>query len=148
MCSSVLDTKFLQVKELCLICIGIYLYLSINSFTHKGLMQVDLKNVFMLANRILFLKLVSCVQLIEMPKECINKIEGNWVMEWEWVLVLSWFIDSGNLLYTGKEVWIDSSNAIAYDYYLSLVSRLVWMLHFYVLHRHFSIVTVKFLYDL
>ena len=27
MCSSVLDTKFLQVKELCLIYIGIYLYL-------------------------------------------------------------------------------------------------------------------------
>lgn len=46
MCSSVLDTKFLQVKELYLIYIGIYLYLSINSFTHKGLMQVDLKNVF------------------------------------------------------------------------------------------------------
>lgn len=76
-CSSVLDTKFLQVKELCLIYIRIYLYLSINSFTHKGLMQVDLKNVFMLANRILFLKLVSCAQLIEMPKQCINKMEGN-----------------------------------------------------------------------
>lgn len=64
MCSSELDTNFFQVKELCLIYIRIYLYLSINSFTHKGLMQrkFDLKNVFMLANRILFLKLVSYVQ--------------------------------------------------------------------------------------
>ena len=44
-------------------------------------MQVDLKNVFMLANRILFLKLVSCVQLIEMPKERINKMEGKNISE-------------------------------------------------------------------
>lgn len=67
------DTNFFQVKELCLIYIRIYLYLS--------LMQVDLKNVFMLANRLLFLKLVSCVQLIEMPKQCINKTEGKNISE-------------------------------------------------------------------
>ena len=54
---------------------------SINSFTHKSLMQVDWKNVFMLANRILFLKLISCVQLIEMPKEHINKMEGKNISE-------------------------------------------------------------------
>lgn len=95
--------KISSSQELCLAYIRIYLYLSINSFTHKSLMQVELKNVFLLANRILFLKLVSCVQLIEMPKQCINKMEGNWVMEWEWVLVLSWFIDSGSLSYTGKK---------------------------------------------
>lgn len=81
MCSSVLDTNFFQVKGLCLIYIRICLYLSINSFTHKSLMQVDLKNVFMLANRILFLKLVSCVQLIEMPRERINKMEGKNISE-------------------------------------------------------------------
>lgn len=70
------DTKFLQIKELCLIYIGIYLELSIDSFTYRGLIQVDLKNEYMLANSILFLKLISCVQLIEMPKQR-NTKEGK-----------------------------------------------------------------------
>ena len=70
------DTKFLQVKELGLIYIRKYLELSIDSFTYRGLMQVDLKNEYMLAKSILFLKLISCVQLIEMPKQC-NTKEGK-----------------------------------------------------------------------
>lgn len=142
------DTKFLQIKELCLIYIGIYLELSIDSFTYRGLIQVDLKNEYMLANSILFLKLISCVQLIEMPKQR-NTKEGKNISkslrenmfcfspDWFWKFPIHW-----------KKVPISKNNAISYNYYLSLVSSLVWMVHFYVLHRHFSIVTVKFLYDL
>lgn len=142
------DTKFLQVKELCLIYIRIYLELSIDSFTYRGLIQVDLKNEYMLANSILFLKLISCVQLIEMPKQHNTKEWKNiskslrenmfcFSFDWFWKFPIHW-----------KKVPISKNNAISYNYYLSLVSRLIWMVHFYVLHRHFSIVTVKFLYDL
>lgn len=51
-------------------------------------------------------------------------------------------IYSGSFLHTGK-IPIYYNNAISYIYYLSLLSSLVWMFHFYMLHSHFTIVALS-----
>lgn len=138
MCLSILDTKFLQIKEFYLIYIRIYLRAHIDSFT------IDTYE-FMLANSILLLKII-CVQLIKIPKlnrkewkifKSLSENKFCFLPDWFWKFAIYW-----------KKVPINYNNAISYNYYLSLVSRLVWMFHLYKLHRHFNIVTVKFLYDL